>query len=280
VVHATDPQRPWVPRGVAGLVTVYDLIPLREVAILRSWRVDHRYAYGRYIAQIKRADRIVAISGTTAEDLQERLGIEAERIDIVPPVVAVPQRIDRLEPSEPTFLWVGGLDAHKQPELAVRALARFTQLHGAGRLRLIGPGDDLPRRRIIELAAKLGVSAEVQHEGHLSDADLEAAYASATALLSTSRIEGFGLPGVEAALRGLPVIAVNSPAAMETLGGVAMLVPPDPDAIAQAMASVGTPSIAGLAAIRERTSLVAVARSLADVYRRMGVGTGVAPTSR
>lgn len=273
VLHATDPQRPWVPRGVAAVVTVYDLIPLREEAMLRSWRIDHQLAYRWYLGQIKRADRIIAISRTTATDLEERLAIGADRIDVVPPLVAVPGQVDRLEAAEPTFIWVGGLDAHKQPELALRAFARFAQQSGAGRLRFIGPGDDAPRRRLLELAATCGVSSRVTHEGHLSDDDLEAAYSSATALLSTSRIEGFGLPGVEAVLRGVPVIAVASPAAVETLGDAAALVPGDPDAIAEAMAKVGPPSVAGVAAICARTSLDAVTRSLADCYRRMGVGT-------
>lgn len=273
VLHATDPQRPWVPRGVPLVVTVYDLIPLREEAMLRSWRLDHQLIYRWYLGQIRNADRVIAISRATAVDLQDRLAITAERIDVIPPIVALPARVERHHPSEPTFVWVGALDPHKEPGLAVRAFARFVTLFGAGRLRFIGPGDDEPRRRLLELAARSGVASRVSQEGHLPDDDLESAYASATALLSTSRIEGFGLPGVEAALRGVPVIAVTNPAAIETLGDVATLVPADPDAIAEAMAKAVPPPVAGLGKIRERFSLGTVSRSLADCYRRMGVGS-------
>ena len=74
-------------------------------------------------------------------------------------------------------------------------------------------------------------------EGRVSDDALDAAFATATALLSTSRIEGFGLPGVEAVLRSVPVIAVDTAAARETVGSAAILVPSDAGAIAEAMAA-------------------------------------------
>jgi glycosyltransferase involved in cell wall biosynthesis len=269
VFHATDPQRPWIRRGVATIVTVYDLIPLRERALLQSWRFDHQLAYRGYIRQVKSATRIVAISHTTAQDVHERLGIPLERIDIVYPMVAVPPRLDRTEPAEPTFLFVGALDAHKQPELALKALALFRARSGFGRLRYIGPSDDARARDLHDLAAHLGIAASTSIEGRVSDEELECAYATATALLSTSRIEGFGLPAVEAAIRGLPVIAVETPAAIETLDDAASIVPAQPEAIAEAMARPTRPGELARTRLRDRYSIAGMARSLADSYRNI-----------
>ncbi len=269
VLHATDPQRPWTDPAVASLVTVYDLIPLREREMFQSWRLDHQLVYRWYIRQVESAARILAISRTTTEDLQERLGIAPERIDIVYPMVASPASVHRIEPPEPTFLVVGALDLHKQPELALRAFGQFHSRVGSGRLRYIGPSDPLQKRRLMELAAGLGIGGSVSFEGRISDEDLEAAYAAATALVSTSRMEGFGLPPVEAVLRGVPVIAVETPAATETLEGVAAIVPADAEAIAEAMAHPVEPLEQALGAIRERYSIASVARALADSYRSM-----------
>ena len=268
-LHATDPQRPWTHPAVRSVVTVYDLIPLREREMFQSWRLDHRLLYRRYIRQVRSADRILAISRATAEDLQERLGIAPERIDVVYPVVAPPVSIRRTEAHEPTFLFVGALDPHKQPELAMRAFAQFHARSGLGHLRFIGPSDHSQQRRLHDLAAQLGVAGSISIEGRLSDDDLENAYATATALLSTSRIEGFGLPPVEAALRNVPVIAVETAAAIETLAGVATIVPAQPEAIAEAMAHPIKPPVEDLDAIRERYSIASAARSLADSYRRI-----------
>lgn len=268
-LHATDPQRPWNKRSVPSLVTVYDLIPLREREMVRSWRLDHRLVYRWYLRSVESADRTLAISRATAADVQERLGIPAERIDIVYPLVGVPSGAARAEPAEPTFLFVGALAPHKQPELTLQAFALFHSRFGSGHLRYVGPSDDAQERRLHDLAARLGVYGFVSIEGRIAEDELEHAYATATALVSTSRVEGFGLPPVEAALRGLPVIAVQSTAAAETLDGVATLVPADAEAIADAMAHPMEPTEFALAVLRERHSIASVARSLEASYRRM-----------
>ena len=267
VLHATDPQRSWTPGSVPALVTVYDLIPLHEPETLRSWRFDHRSLYRWYLRQVRSATRVLAISETTAQDLEERIGVPRSRIDVVYPVVEARSRLARIDADEPTFLVVGAPDPHKQPELAIQAFARFRATTGSGRLRFVGPSDPARERTFLELADRLRVASAISFEGRIPDVDLEAAYASASAVLSTSRIEGFGLPAVEAVLRGVPVIAVETPAARETLEGAATLVPADADAIATAMASPTQPEEARIEAIRERYSLGSVARSLADVYR-------------
>lgn len=269
LLHATDPQRPWNPPAVRSIVTVYDLIPLQEREMLQSWRLDHRLAYRRYIRQVESAARIIAISRATTDELHERLGIAAERIDIVYPLVAAPAELQRIQPAEPTFLFVGALDSHKQPELALRAFGQFRSRSGQGRLRYIGPSDERQERALRDLAAWLGVAEGISLEGRISDDDLEGAYAAATALISTSRVEGFGLPSVEAVLRGLPVIAVESRAARETLETVATIVPPDAEAIAEAMAHPREPDGAAVDAVRERYSIASASRALAESYRRM-----------
>lgn len=269
VFHATHPQQPWTARRIRSIVTVYDLIPLREPDMLLPRRPDRRLVYQWYIRQLESAARILAISRSTAEDLQERLGIAPERIDIVYPVVVPPAPLPRIEPPEPTFLFVGALDPHKRPELALRAFARFHASIGSGRLRYIGPAQDQDRRRLHELAAELGIGESVSIEGRISDEELENAYRAATALVLTSKVEGFGLPSVEAVLRGLPVIAVETRAATETLHGAAALVPADADAIANAMAHPAAAAAPAVEAMRERYSVASVARSLADCYRRM-----------
>lgn len=269
VLHATDPQRPWSDRTVASIVTVYDLIPLVEHEMFRSWRLDHRLAYRRYVRQIGRAARIVSISRATAEDLQERLHVPPERIDVVYPMLNPPVATHRTEPAEPTFMFVGALDPHKQPELALRAFALFHARAGHGRLRYIGPPNHEAHRRLRDLATALRVSGAVSVEGRISDKDLDTAYSAATAVLSTSRIEGFGLPPVEAVLRGVPVIAVETPAAVEALHGAASIVPDDAEAIADAMSRPIQPDPRAVAEIRERHSITSVAQSLADSYRRI-----------
>jgi glycosyltransferase involved in cell wall biosynthesis len=269
VFHATDPQRPTRLRGIKQVVTAYDLIPLREPGVLGSWRPHHRHAYRLYLEQLRRADAIVAISKTTASDLSERLGISEDRISIVYPVVRTPLAMERAPGAEPMFLYVGALDSHKQPELAIAALAEFRRNHGAGKLRFIGPTEPEQLTGLKLQTENLRIADSVSFEGRVSDEELDAAFATATALVCTSRIEGFGLPGVEAVLRGVPVIAVDTAAARETVGSVATLVPSNAEAIAAAMADPAPVTDSVRQAMAKRFSTQETATALWAVYERM-----------
>jgi glycosyltransferase involved in cell wall biosynthesis len=267
--HATDPQRPWLTRRVAQAVTAYDLIPLHEKAILASWQPHHRHAYRIYLDQLRSAAVVIAISQTTAADVRALLDIPAERIAIVSPVVTAPAGGRRAPAPRPTFLYVGALDAHKQPELAVEALAELDRLGGAGRLRLIGPSSTQQQSQLLDRARALRVADSITFDGRIPDSELESAYESATALLSTSRIEGFGLPGLEAILRGVPVIAVDILSARETLGEAGTLVPPDATLMAEAMMAPHQPTPAQRDVIAARYSRKSAAGALWAVYERL-----------
>ncbi len=266
VLHAMDPHRPWLPGRISRIITAYDLIPIREPEITAAWRPHDRLVYRWYLKQLVEADAIVAISRATADDLVGLLGIAADRIHVVYPSVRPGPTLARVEPSEPTFLFVGALDVHKQPDLAVRALAIFRQAHGAGQLRFVGPSSPTERRRLLVLAERLGVGPSIHLEGRVSNEALEAAYAGATAVLAPSRVEGFGLPAVEAAIRGVPVIAVEGAATRETLTGAATLTPSDPEAVATAMAAPSAPGPARAEALRDRFSARTAAEALWTVY--------------
>jgi glycosyltransferase involved in cell wall biosynthesis len=237
--------------------------------MLSSWQPHYRHAYRLYVDQLRRADAIVAISKTTAADLTERLGIPQSRVSIVYPVVRAPSVAERAPAAEPTFLYVGALDSHKQPELAIAALAEFRRVHATGRLRFVGPSASEQQAQLRRQAESLGVADSIRFEGRVSDEELDATFATATALLSTSRIEGFGLPGVEAVLRGVPVISVDTPAARETVGSAAILVPSDAGVIAEAMAAPAPVPDSVRKAMAERFSSQAAAAALWSAYEQV-----------
>ena len=63
--------------------------------------------------------------------------------------------------------------------------------------------------------------------GRISDDDLKKAFSGALCFLFPSRIEGFGLPAVEAMAAGCPVIASTSPCIPEVCGDAALYASPD-----------------------------------------------------
>lgn len=75
--------------------------------------------------------------------------------------------------------------------------------------------------------------------GMLHDDELAAAMQGASALVTPSRSEGFGLPVLEAFAAGTPVICADAPALVELSGGAAFVVPrEDAYALAGALAAL------------------------------------------
>jgi glycosyltransferase involved in cell wall biosynthesis len=98
----------------------------------------------------------------------------------------------------------------------------------------------------------------------VDDAELAALYAGALAVVAPSRLEGFGLPPVEAAAYGTPAVVSDLPAFAETLGDAALRVAPgDVAALADALLR-----IAGDEALRARLGAAARERCAAYTWER------------
>jgi mannosyltransferase len=98
-----------------------------------------------------------------------------------------------------------------------------------------------------------------------------------------SLYEGFGLPPVEAAARGIPVVVSRIPAHEEALrpladGEVEWFPPEDADALATALrraedGRVPAPALASRGRLAEAYSVDRLARDMDRVYRRvLGIG--------
>jgi alpha-1,3-rhamnosyl/mannosyltransferase len=126
------------------------------------------------------------------------------------------------------LLFVGALDARKDPPALLRAWAVARQTHPALQLLIAGePGKQAPR---MPGAFQLG---RVEDEGL---ADL---YSAAACLPFPSRYEGFGLPCLEAMACGCPVAAFRNSSIPEVVGDAGMLVPDgDAEALGQAAAQM------------------------------------------
>ena len=278
--HQTDPGSPVSPLSVQRtVITAYDLIPLHEPEVMARIRVHRKLVYELYLRNLRRAQMVVAISETTANDLVETLRIPRDRIRVVYPVVERLSGRDRHPVSAevagalshvdgPRFLFVGIPDPHKRPNLALTALARFRAAHHAGRLTFVGYQPEAIRRLLRDQSEACGVAREVTFVDHVDDGTLAHMYASSV-LLSLSRREGFGLPPVEALLTGGQAVTVPGAIYDEILGDAGVRAESDdPDAIARAMllACDTRPNSSALERLRARYSPQATSKALIAVY--------------
>jgi glycosyltransferase involved in cell wall biosynthesis len=93
---------------------------------------------------------------------------------------------------------------------------------------LVLPGSPTPYQgRLRALAGELGVERRVRFPDWLSEERLEGLYALSSVFVLPSLIEGFGLPVLEAMLRGVPVACSNAPALAEVAGEAALTFDPE-----------------------------------------------------
>jgi glycosyltransferase involved in cell wall biosynthesis len=78
--------------------------------------------------------------------------------------------------------------------------------------------------REVEIARELGVSPYVEFLGTLAPQQLAERYRKAHCLIFPSRIEGFGIPVVEAMVYGCPVVACNTTAISEVVADAGILI--------------------------------------------------------
>lgn len=207
-----------------AVVTVHDL----------GWQV-HPELYNRRLRMmygglfpwaVRRADRFIAVSQYTADDLIRRAGISAAKIDVVYHGVdpAFSQDEDRQTPDsdQPYILAVGGVSPRKNTRRLIEAFALWRSRGGhRSRFRLLITGTSLDPE-----FADSGLPEGVSLLGYVDKEALPALYRHAAVFLYPGIYEGFGLPILEAMACGTPVVTSETGAAPEIAGGAAVLVDP------------------------------------------------------
>jgi D-inositol-3-phosphate glycosyltransferase len=230
IVHSHYWLSGWVGRAVSSsldaplVASFHTLGKVKNYSLARGEAPEPAVRVGAEQAVIDEADRVLAPTPVEAAQLVGLYGADPEEIRLVPPGVdhllfcpgdraAARARLHlsglRLA------LYVGRLQPHKGPDVAIRTLAEAvaTDPEAAEHLVLAivggpsGPEKGAEVARLLELAAALGVSERVMLFPPQPQSKLVDFYTAADVVLVPSRSESFGLVALEAQACGTPVIA-------------------------------------------------------------------------
>jgi glycosyltransferase involved in cell wall biosynthesis len=189
----------------------------------------------------RRSRRVIAVSEATKADIVRFLGVAPECVDVTyegpgmavlespTPAAELRERLG-LGPA-PIVLTVSAKRPHKNLERLFDAFARVKEP-----ATLVVPGYATPFESELRDRAAATAPDRIRFAGWLSDADLDGLYRAATALVFPSLAEGFGLPVLEAMVRGTPVACSNTTSLPEIAGEAALLFDPlDVEAITDAI---------------------------------------------
>lgn len=225
-----------LPNSVKGVVSVHDLVWKRYPETMRG--MNKFLERGLMSPSLRKAAGIIAVSDFTASE------IALEYPDCEPRCMTIPEAAEVSTvtyeeqfplPEGPYLLFVGTPEPRKNLPRLLQAYASARQQGVEQTLVLVGGGGwgDVDVEATIK---SLGLEQAVQCRGQVSDAELGALYASATALLMPSLYEGFGLPALEAMSHGTPVIASDCSALPEVVRDGGLLV--DPQSVSSITAAI------------------------------------------
>jgi glycosyltransferase involved in cell wall biosynthesis len=236
--------------GVPSVVGVHDLIAVDYPELTLPSRRSRAFWELKQRTAVKLARRLFTVSESARRDLTARLRVPDEKLAVVPeaadPVFSPRSQADvdaalgplGVEPGARYLLHAGGISPHKNVETLLDAFARLRSTEPALRLFVAGAleGDAYlsAAATVRARVAELGVGDDVVLPGFVPDETLARLYSGAAAVVLPSLAEGFGLPAVEAAACGAPVVLSDIPAHRETLGDEAIFFPArDADALAE-----------------------------------------------
>ena len=230
--------------GIPSVVTVHDLVFLKFPGF---YQPADRLIYARKVKYAcQTANKIIAVSSQTKNDLVQLLGIDPEKIEVVYQPIAGrffenhdKKRAEevklRYNLPENFILSVGTVEERKNQLNILRAVVSKKidrEVIFVGRMTAYS-------RSLLGFISRHKLEKQVRFITELQDAELPSLYRLAGVLAYPSLYEGFGIPVIEAMATGCPVLASDAPCLPETAGGAAMLCnPTDPDVIGECLKTI------------------------------------------
>lgn len=159
---------------------------------------------------VSRSSRIICVTRAERDLVVRHFPAAGERI------VVIPNGTDPAPEAQPAptdghhIVCVGRLERYKRVDRILRALTHLDDDH---RLEVVGTGPARPE--LENLTRRLGLVGRVTFHGRLTDQAFAAAIAGASAAVSASAHEAFGMAVADAIAAGIPTVASFIPAHRE-----------------------------------------------------------------
>ena len=193
------------------ILTLHDLIyyrhpappPSFNFAIRLLWRLYHlTYSPQRWL--LNRADQVVTVSKTT-QQLIHLNRLTRKPVSVIYNAADSAENHVRNFPENRKLIYMGSFMDYKNVEMLIEGMQ---QLPGC-ELRLLSRIDSHRRQQLEKIASNNG--GKVTFVNGVTDSEYNKELVEGFALVHASRDEGFGIPLVEAMVRGVPVVVSDIP---------------------------------------------------------------------
>lgn len=136
------------------------------------------------------------------------------------------ETIRKYSDGKKNLVFVGRIAPNKKQEDVIRAFYYYKKINPESRLILVGSYSGMENyyHRLVKYAAALGLADDVVFSGHIKFSAILAFYRLADVFVCMSAHEGFCVPLVEAMFFDVPIVALDTSAISDTLGGSGFLI--------------------------------------------------------
>ncbi len=215
------------------VVTIHDLIKHESRGLETTTKNGLFYwpKYFQYLAivrlAIRRSSRVFVPSNYWKERLIEKYNVAPNKIIVtyegVDRVFFGKGKKPNIKIKTPYIIYVGNVYPHKNVDTIIKAVKILD-----GKVHLyISCARSVFWERTKQMIKKLNAEDFVTHLGFAPDEELVYLYKNSLAFVTASKIEGLGLPGLEAMASGAPVISSDASCLPEVYGNAAEYFPPN-----------------------------------------------------
>jgi glycogen(starch) synthase len=220
LVHAHD----WMtfPAGIAAAAQTGKplIVHVHSTEFDRSGLNINQRIYDIERAGMHAASKIIAVSHLTRSIILRHYGVDPRKVEVV--YNAIDDNGDESKPpmspitrDEKIVLFLGRITMQKGPEYFLAAAKRVLEVMDNVRFVMAGSGDMI--RRMIELAAEMGIGHKVLFTGFLRGNDVRRVFRMADLYVMPSVSEPFGLTPLEALSNDVPVLISKQSGVAEVL---------------------------------------------------------------
>jgi|SRR3989344_2239752 len=226
--QGTSMYMKYLDKSKKKIVTIHDLVPFTSMVNKYSFRNIMARKIVRYS---KNADRIIAISENTKNDIINYLNINEEKISVVYNGIShdvfYPRNRNNIRrkldvDDKIVILHVTIDEPRKNIPVILNAFNKLRKDYSNAVLIRIGYN----RQSTLDLIKELELEKHVKLYPFVEESVLADWYNAADVFVFPSSYEGFGLPPIEAMASGCPVVSSNATSLGEVLGNAALLVNP------------------------------------------------------
>ncbi|MFZ8932804.1 MAG: glycosyltransferase family 4 protein [Bacteriovoracaceae bacterium] len=208
------------------VLTVHDLLWYK---IPKNFSFIDRFTYKKKLSySLDRADKVLAISESTKNDLIEIMRVNEDKIEVhyqscheefLTP--HTPEALNsfkkQLQAPDQFILSIGAIEPNKNTLYTLKVFQRIKNQFPDLKLVIVGDGGPY-KRELFDYVDKNKLSSDIVYFPYLDTPSLKALYQLCDLFLFPSHYEGFGLPVIEALFLKAPVVAAKQSNIMEAGG--------------------------------------------------------------